>query len=196
MQKILVTTFVSLLSLNAFGQTEIAAVSSIQSEATIKISKNKRRCKYFSANAPVTMADGSVKSIAEVRVGEHVKTCKDGKSAVTQVKQIDVYNQPNSSLTAVYLRPVEENKSDETPIVPALLLEATPHHRVQTNRGRKRMKKLSKNDILYHYEPATGIVSSWKVGAVKENARRVSRAYNLETEEGTYLIDNVMVANN
>lgn len=196
MQKILVTTFVSLLSLNTFAQTEIAAVSSIQSEATIKISKNKRRCKYFSASAPVTMADGSVKSIAEVRVGEHVKTCKDGKSAVTQVKQIDVYNQPNSSLTAVYLRPVEENKSDETPIVPALLLEATPHHRVQTNRGRKRMKKLSKNDILYHYEPATGIVSSWKVGAVKENARRVSRAYNLETEEGTYLIDNVMVANN
>jgi hypothetical protein len=196
MQKILVTTFVSLLSLNAFAQTEIAAVSSIQSEATIKISKNKRRCKYFSASAPVTMADGSVKSIAEVRVGEHVKTCKDGKSAVTQVKQIDVYNQPNSSLTAVYLRPVEENKTGETPIVPALLLEATPHHMVQTNRGRKRMKKLSKNDILYHYEPATGIVSSWKVGAVKENARRVSRAYNLETEEGTYLIDNVMVANN
>ncbi|MHA4738601.1 hypothetical protein [Dyadobacter sp. MSC1_007] len=196
MQKILVTTFVSLLSLNAFAQTEIAAVSSIQSEATIKISKNKRRCKYFSASAPVTMADGSVKSIAEVRVGEHVKTCKDGRSAVTQVKQIDVYNQPNSSLTAVYLRPVEESKTGETPIVPALLLEATPHHMVQTNRGRKRMKKLSKNDILYHYEPATGIVSSWKVGAVKENARRVSRAYNLETEEGTYLIDNVMVANN
>lgn len=196
MRKILITSFVSLLSLNAFAQTELTAVSSIQSEATIKISKNRKRCKYFSASAPVTMADGSLKSISDVRVGEHVKTCKDGKSAVTQVKQIDVYNQPNSSLTAVYLRPVEENKTDKTPVSPALLLEATPYHRVQTNRGRKRMKKLSKNDILYHYEPATGIVSSWKVGAVKENARRVSKAYNLETEEGTYLIDNVMVANN
>ena len=58
------------------------------------------------------------------------------------------------------------------------------------------MKKLSKRDILYHYEPSTGIVSTWKVGAVQENARRVSRAYNLETEDGTYLVDNVMVANN
>jgi hypothetical protein len=34
------------------------------------------------------------------------------------------------------------------------------------------------------------------VGAVKENARRINKAYNLETVDGTYLIDNVMVANN
>lgn len=195
--KVLTTTFFSLLSLTALAQTEIAAISSIQSQATIKISKSSKRCKYFSASAPVTMADGSVKSIAEVRVGEHVTTCKDGKSTVTQVKQIDVYERPGSALTAIYLRPADDsNSSSESPMVPALLLEATPHHRVQTNRGRKRMKKLSKNDILYHYEPSTGIVSSWKVGAVKENARRVSKAYNLETVDGTYLIDNVMVANN
>lgn len=196
MHKTLVTFSFSLLSLSVFAQTEITAVSSIQSQATIRISKSKKHCKYFSANAPVTMADGSLKSIAEVRVGEHVKTCRDGKSTTTQVRQIDVYNQPNSALTAVYLRPAEEVRSSDSPIVPALLLEATPDHRVQTNRGKKRMKKLSKNDILYHYEPSTGIVSSWKVGAVQRNARRVSRAYNLETVDGTYLIDNVMVANN
>ncbi|MGG7661471.1 hypothetical protein [Dyadobacter sp. BHUBP1] len=193
--KFLTTSIFSLLSLTIFAQTEIAAVSSIQSQATIRISKSTKRCKYFSANAPVTMADGSIKSIAEVRVGEHVKTCKDGKTTITQVKQIDVFNQPTSPLTAVYLRPAEENTSG-SPIVPALLLEATPHHYVQTNHGRKRMKRLSKKDILYHYEPSTGIVSSWKVGAVQENARRVSKAYNLETVEGTYLVDNVMVANN
>lgn len=193
--KFLTTSIFSLLSLTIFAQTEIAAVSSIQSQATIRISKRTKRCKYFSANAPVTMADGSVKSIAEVRVGEHVKTCKDGKTTITQVKQIDVFNQPTSPLTAVYLRPAEDNTSG-SPIVPALLLEATPHHYVQTNHGRKRMKRLSKKDILYHYEPSTGIVSSWKVGAVQENARRVSKAYNLETVDGTYLVDNVMVANN
>jgi len=194
--KFLTTSIFSLLSLTIFAQTEVTAVSSIQSQATIRISKSSKRCKYFSANAPVTMADGSVKSIAEVRVGEHVKTCKDGKTASTQVRQIDVFDRPSSPLTAVYLRPAEENVSSESPIVPALLLEATPHHYVQTNHGRKRMKRLSKKDILYHYEPSTGIVSSWKVGAVQENARRVNKAYNLETVEGTYLVDNVMVANN
>lgn len=194
--KVLTTSIFSLLSLTVFAQTEITSVSSIQSQATIRMAKSTKRCKYFSANAPVTMADGSLKSIADVRVGEHVKTCKDGKTTTTQVRQIDVFNQPTSALTAVYLRPAEEKATSGSPIVPALLLEATPNHFVQTNHGRKRMKRLSKKDILYHYEPSTGIVSSWKVGAVQENARRVSKAYNLETVEGTYLVDNVMVANN
>lgn len=194
--KVLTISIFSLLSLTVFAQTEVTAVSSIQSQATIRMAKSTKRCKYFSANAPVTMADGSLKSIADVRVGEHVKTCKDGKTTTTQVRQIDVFNQPTSPLTAVYLRPAEDNATSGSPIVPALLLEATPNHFVQTNHGRKRMKKLSKKDILYHYEPSTGIVSSWKVGAVQENARRVSKAYNLETVEGTYLVDNVMVANN
>ncbi len=194
--KFLTTSIFSLLSLTIFAQTEVTAVSSIQSQATIRISKSTKRCKYFPASAPVTMADGSVKSIADVRVGEHVTTCKDGKTAITQVRQIDVFNQPTSPLTAVYLRPVEDQSTPESPIVPALLLEATPHHYVQTNHGKKRMKKLSKKDILYHYEPSTGIVSTWKVGAVQENVRRVTKAYNLETVDGTYLVDNVMVANN
>ncbi len=196
MHKIVITSFLSFFSLNLLAQSESAPDANIKSEATIKVSKKQKRYKYFSGTAPVTMADGSVKPIAEVRVGEHVKTCKDGKSTSTQVKQIDIYNQPNSTLTAIYLRPAENEKPHAQTMVPALLLEATPHHLVQTKRGKKRMNRLSKRDILYHYEPSTGIVSSWKVGAVKENARRINKAYNLETEEGTYLIDNVMVANN
>jgi hypothetical protein len=195
MHKIIITSFLSFFSLNLLAQSENAIDPNIKSEATIKVSKKKKRYKYFSGSAPVTMADGSVKPIADVKVGEHVKTCKNGKSTSTQVMQIDIYNQPNSTLTAIYLRPAENDKPDSQ-IVPALLLEATPHHLVQTKRGKKRMNKLSKKDILYHYEPSTGIVSSWKVGAVKENARRINKAYNLETEDGTYLIDNVMVANN
>ncbi|WP_138483654.1 hypothetical protein [Dyadobacter bucti] len=190
MQKILLASVFSILSFNILAQSD----SNSGTEATYKISKTKKRYKYFSDEAPVTMADGTVKAIADVKVGEHVKTCRDGQSVSTQVLQIDVYNKPNSKLTAVYLRPASE-KSDQTR-VPALLLEAAPDHRVQTQRGKKRLKKLSKKDILYHYDPSTGIVSNWKVGAVHNNARKVTKAYNLETEYGTYLIDNVVVANN
>ena len=192
MHKLVITTVLSFFSLNLIAQTD-NATNNVKSEVTIKVSKKTKRHKYFSDNAPVTMADGTVKSIADVKVGEHVKTCKGGKTMATQVKQIDVYNKPDFSLTAIYLRPAEMLTGDPNK-VPALLLEATPNHRVQTNNGKKRLKKLSKNDILYHYEPSTGIVSSWKVGAVKANARVVSKAYNLETEDGTYLVDNVMVA--
>ncbi|MEO6285092.1 MAG: hypothetical protein ABIN80_07060, partial [Dyadobacter sp.] len=156
MHKIIITSFLSFFSLNLLAQSENAVDSNIKSEETIKVSKKKKRYKYFSGSAPVTMADGSVKPIADVKVGEHVKTCKNGKSTSTQVMQIDIYNQPNSTLTAIYLRPAENDKPDSQ-IVPALLLEATPHHLVQTKRGKKRMNKLSKKDILYHYEPSTGI---------------------------------------
>jgi len=194
MHKFVITSVLALLSLDLIAQDNIPSTDNVRSEVTIKVSKKTKRHRYFSDSAPVTMADGSVKSIADIKVGEHVKTCKGGKSMATQVKQIDVYNKPDFSLTAIYLRPVDGIANYDPKMIPALLLEATPNHRVQTNRGKKRLKKLSKNDILYHYEPATGIVSSWKVGAVKENARFVSKAYNLETEDGTYLVDNVMVA--
>ncbi|MCE7071279.1 MULTISPECIES: hypothetical protein [Dyadobacter] len=194
MHKFVITSVLAILSLNLVAQTNMTTADNVKSEVTIKVSKKSKRHKYFSDNAPVTMADGSVKSIADVKVGEHVKTCKGGKSMATQVRQIDVYNKPDFSLTAIYLRPAEGIANYDPKMIPALLLEATPNHRVQTSKGKKRLKQLSKNDILYHYEPSTGIVSSWKVGAVKQNARIVSKAYNLETEDGTYLVDNVMVA--
>lgn len=151
--------------------------------------------RFFSANAAVTMADGSIRRIADIKAGEHVQTCKGGKSTTTEVKHVDVYDKPASALTAVYLKPADK-KADQKTMVPAILLEAAPQHYVQTRHGKKRMSKLAKNDILYRYEPLTGVVSSWKVGAVQENARKVSKAYNLETADGTFLVGNVVIANN
>lgn len=167
-----------------------------KSEVTDKVSvKDQKRYKFFCANAAVTMADGTLRPISDVKVGEKVRTCHKGKSISTKVKEVEVYNNPDAALTAVYLRPAKETiaKGEVQQLVPALLLEATPHHQVQTNKGNKTMRQLSKNDILYHYEPETGEVSDWKVGVVQTNARKVDTAYNLTTEEGSYLVENVIV---
>jgi hypothetical protein len=194
MYKFIAITLLSFISFGVLAQSDNLLTENLKSEATFKVLKKKKHYKYFSESAPVTMADGSTKAIADVKVGENVKTCHNGKSVTTQVMEVDVYERPKSSLTAVYLRPEKDSVTNKNPFVPALLLEATPHHLVQTKKGKKSMKRLSKNDILYHYEPATGIVSTWKVGVIQENARKVSKAYNLKTEEGTYLVDNVIMA--
>jgi len=198
MRKTIIIPFFTLLSFTATAQSDNGATADLKKVVTHKVSaKEKKHYNYFCANAIVTMADGTAKPIRDVKVGEKVKTCHRGKSVATEVKQVEVYHNPNAALTAVYLRPVNEEVARETwPLVPALLLEATPYHQVQTNKGNKTMKQLSKNDVLYHYEPETGEVSSWKVGIVQTNARKVETAYNLTTEDGSYLIGNVLVSNN
>lgn len=198
MRKKIMIPFLSLLSFTAMAQADKGATADSKPGITRKVSaKEKKHYKYFCANAAVTMADGTVKPIREVKVGEKVKTCHAGKSIATEVKEVEVYRHPNSALTAVYLRPLNETVARETwPLVPAVLLEAAPHHQVTTDKGNKTMKQLSRNDVLYHYEPSTGQVSSWKVGIVHTNARKVETAYNLTTEDGSYLIENVLVSNN
>jgi len=186
-------TILTFLSINLLAQSENTVSDKVKSETSFKLFRKKDQAKYFSDKAPVTMADGSTKAIADIKVGENVKTCRNGKSVTTQVKQVDVYEKPNSSLTAVYLRPVYD-QAISSKLVPALLIEATPDHLVQTNKGKKRMKQLSKNDVLYHYEPSTGVVSTWKVGVIHANARKVNKAYDLVTEDGTYLVDNMVMA--
>lgn len=194
MRKKIIISFLVLLSFAAAAQQQ--KNKNEKRKILGKVSaKDKKQYKYFCANATVTMADGTFRPISDVRVGEKVRTCHKGKSISTKVKEVEVYNNPDAALTAVYLRPEKETmvRGEAWPLVPALLLEATPHHQVQTNKGNKTMKQLSKNDILYHYEPQTGEVSGWKVGVVQTNARKVSLAYNLTTEEGSYLVENMIV---
>jgi hypothetical protein len=193
MQMKILIPFLALISIGALAQTDNIN-EKVKSEETFKVTPaTRKRLKYFPENAPITMADGTVKEIAALRVGEYVQTFRKGKRLITQLKQIDVYNYPTSTLTAIYLRPVHETTASNNMQVQALLLEATPYHHVQTEKGRKKIKNLSKKDILYHYEPATGELSTWKVGAIQVNARSVNKAYNLKTEEGTFLVENVVV---
>lgn len=182
-----------LISLNCFGKTDLSTKKATSPSTEKKYStKSQKKLPFFSSSAAISMADGTQKAISNVKIGEEVVAYKDGKATSTTVKEINIYDLPVSALTTVYLRPMGTDQS----IVPALVLEATPHHKVTTSKGLKRMKKLSKNDILYHYDAATGELSSWKVGAVKTNSYKVRRAYDLKTEDGTFFVANVMVANN
>jgi hypothetical protein len=78
-------------------------------------------------------------------------------------------------------------------LVPAKVREATANHPVQTATGAQKLGDLRTGDVLYRFDGATRAVSAWKVATVQSNIRTVDKVYNLTTEKGSYLINDVVV---
>ncbi|WP_044199357.1 hypothetical protein [Dyadobacter tibetensis] len=190
--KALSLIFLIILSANCFAREQTDKKKKVTSEKnSVQIGKDSRRVSFLGPKATITLADGLKKNLENIVIGDQLTTCQHGQPAITKVLHITVYNNPSQPLMAVYLRP---HSSEET-MVPALLLEGAAHHKVQTTNGRKKLKNLSKRDILYHFDYETGLVTKWRVGAIKRNANNINKAYQLTTESGTFLADNLLVTN-
>ncbi|PWJ55586.1 hypothetical protein CLV98_11362 [Dyadobacter jejuensis] len=161
------------------------------SKSGTKVERNSRRGPFLSASSQITLANGTMKSLEELEIGEELTTCRNGKKVVTSVQKITVFENPSAKLVSVYLHPDQQ----EMKMVPALLLEATRYHKVETNHGRKKIKKLTKDDTLYHFDPETGLVTSWKVGLIKHHTRSTPKAFNITTADGSFWVDNLIVFN-
>ncbi len=140
------------------------------------------------------MADGNFKKISEIKAGEPIRCVKAGQVITNCIRKVESVQNSGTWLTALYLKPVDEmSASRETwPLVPAYLFESAPTLSVTTPEGPKTIAELKKGDIMYRYEPATQQVSAWKIGIVQRKARHVRTLYSLVTEEGAYLLDNMI----
>jgi hypothetical protein len=140
------------------------------------------------------MADGKVKKVSELRAGEPIKCIKGGVVITNCVQKIDSTQNTNTWLTALYLRPVDEKAASRRswPLVPAMVLETTPTLSVTTDAGSRMVSQLRKGDILYRYEPSTQQVTAWKVGIVQRKARKASTLYSVRTEQGSFLLENMI----
>ena len=101
----------------------------------------------------------------------------------------------NSWLTALYLRPVEQQATHPAPwpMVPALMLEGTPTQTISTAEGPRLVRELRKGDILYRYESSTQQVSAWEVRIVQRKARRTDVPYSLATtQKGTLRVERLL----
>ncbi|HEV7347839.1 hypothetical protein [Telluribacter sp.] len=168
-----------------------------QGTDTVAVKPAEKTDYYFPGHVPITMGDGSLKPISAVQTGDIVKCYRNGQLVTTRVQQVDVQENTCAAVTELYLRPVDERTASRStwPLVPALLLEATPSRPVQTGLGPKAVQELVKGDVLYHFEAATGGVSAWKVGIIQANASTLTSVYNLITEAGSYLVENMVVLN-
>ena len=157
----------------------------------------------FAADAPVTMADGSVKAISEVRIGEVVKSydAATGMVISSSATRIVVHQSPETesiALAGVWLVPAQELTAGIGSLTVPVLLEATANHPVLTATNestpvRKALGDVKQGEMLYRYEAGTNAVTAHRVVRVEERIRTVKAVYNLVTERGAYLVNDTVV---
>jgi hypothetical protein len=149
----------------------------------------------FAADAPVTMADGSSKTISTVAVGDVVLgyDTKTKTLIPTQVTRVDTHA-GDFTLAGVWLTPVNELTADNrTALTAPTLLEATANHPVLTATGRKVLGDVKAGEVLYRYDASSTTVSAYKVVRTEKAVRAVKSVYNLATESGAYLVGETVV---
>lgn len=152
----------------------------------------------FAADAPVTLADGSSRSISDLKTGDVVLGC-DARTktfASTRVTKIDVHHSTelsgNFALAGVWLASVGELTADNrNALTMPVLLEATANHPVLTANGRKALGDVKTGETLYRYE--NGKVVAYQVVRTEKQTRRVSAVYNVTTVSGAYLVGDTVV---
>ncbi len=149
----------------------------------------------FPATAQVTMHDGSIKSMMDVKIGDAVAAYQDGQRIITQVEGMTVHKKRSIALSKVMLMPEEVLTAAYagTYQAPALELLATPNHPVLTDHGKKAIGQLKLGDRLFRWNPMTQTFEKFQVYFVKNHFDTTQEVYNLKTSQGTYLIQEMVV---
>ena len=154
----------------------------------------------FAPDAPVTMADGSLKTISAVAVGDMVMgyDAKTKTLTPTHVTRVDIHQstspENNFNLAGVWLTPINEQTADTRNALTApALLEATANHPVLTATGRKALGEVKAGEILYRYDAMTHGISAYNVVRAEKAIRSVKTVYNLVTESGAYFVGETVV---
>ncbi len=151
----------------------------------------------FPSQAMVTMGDGSQKKIADLVPGDVVAAYQANKLITTKVESISVHKKSKINLSKVILIPEETLtaalSTGENYASPMVELIATPNHPIMTEAGRKTMQALTAEDVVYRHHPKTKALEKYKVGVTTQHFDTTSIVYNLTTEAGNYLIDNIVV---
>ena len=157
-------------------------------------SKKKEEYNFcFAPDAPITLADGSVRELADIEVGDAVMSY-DAATKTTvpaRVTRVDSH-QGTFVLAGLWVEPLQPLTASQgsAPVSP-LLLEATANHPVLTESGRKSLGSVAVGEVVYRFENARPI--AYQVVKTEFATRTVSEVRNLVTERGAYLVSDVVV---
>ena len=156
--------------------------------------KNKEEYNFcFAPDAPVTLADGSVRALEDIETGDMVMgyDAATKTTAPTRVTRVDVH-QGVFVLAGLWVEPMQPvTASQKSGPVASLLFEATTNHPVLTESGRKPLGNIAVGEVIYRIENARPV--AYRVVKTEFATRTVSEVRNLVTERGAYLVGDVVV---
>ncbi len=147
----------------------------------------------FGPLAPIVLADGSTKAIVQVAVGEQIMAYDLVKKEAVSTRVMGVQKHDGQfALVGVWTMPVDELSADVMGrVTPPTLLEATENHPVLTTTGRKNLSDVAIGETLYRYE--NGWLQPHRVIGTGTTGQRPTTVYSLTTQQGSYLIDGMVV---
>lgn len=173
---------------------EMATLLAGGSAKTEEGGKKKEEYNFcFGPLAPVVLADGSSKVIAQIAVGEQIMAYDMVTKAIVPTRVMGTQKHKGRfTLVGVWTIPVDELSADVLGhTTPPTLLEATENHPVLTATGRKNLSDVAVGETLYRYE--NGRLQPHRVIGTGTTGQRPTTVYSLTTQQGTYLIDGMVV---
>lgn len=159
---------------------------------TATTGKEEDKYEYcFAGEALVTMADGTQRRIADVQIGDKVRSYRANQVTTATVTGIQVHqNQPFELTQLVLIEPTSKISTGPTHWQ-LTTLEATPNHPVWTAKGKKNIGDITVGETLYQLQD--GQLRAYEVFVKHPAARQVTQVYNLVTDQATYLVNGVLV---
>ncbi len=149
----------------------------------------------FPADAHIQLADGTEKNIADIQPGDQLTSFQsDTKTlSVATVTQLQVHDNQSFSLSKLLLSPANNTVASQTEHVAFISLEATPNHPVWTQTGKKELGAIQTGEIVYLSDHQTHTLQPYRVHAVFQENRKVTKVYNLVTNQATYVVNGIVV---
>ncbi len=150
----------------------------------------------FPATAQVSMADGSLKNISDVKVGDKVLSYNtlSKKSQITTVQKVQTHENKQFDISRVLLIDPNQSMTASLGVKYNLkALEATANHPILTDKGMVKMGDLKVGNQVYVFDNETNTFKNHKIFITQPSNSKVSKVYNLLTEKENYLINSVVV---
>ena len=161
--------------------------------------KGKEEDKYeycFPATAQVSMADGSLKSISDVKVGDKVLSYNtlSKKSQITTVQKVQIHENKQFDISRILLIDPTQSMTASLGVKYNLkALEATANHPILTDKGMVKMGDLKVGNQVYVFDNETNTFKNHKIFITQPSNSKVSKVYNLLTEKESDLVNSVVV---